>query len=366
MTLSSYITQRFLRNVTLVLVVIAGVAALLASIENTRIAAANNATLLEAGALTLFQLPDILSQTLPLIVMLGALATFLGLSRNSEMVVVRASGVSALQMLFLPALAAATLGVVAVTVVNPIVAYATVRAEETKAVIQQRDISILSVSAQGLWLRQGLETGQTVIQAGRVSEDGALLSGVRLHQFDIDNRLVARIEAQSAQLVENAWLLRGVRRWDLTERRQGAEGLPEELVQLSLPTNLTRAQILDSFATPAAIEIWALPGFIRSLERAGFTATPHKVFFHSELARPALFIAMVLIGAGFSLRHVRFGQTGVMILLAIFAGFVLYFFKDIAETLGGTGAIPILLAAWSPPAAAILLATALLLHLEDG
>ena len=75
---------------------------------------------------------------------------------------------------------------------------------------------------------------------------------------------------------------------------------------------------------------------------------------------------MVLIGAGFSLRHARFGQTGVMILLSIFAGFLLYFFKDLSESLGNSGDIPVLLAAWAPPIAAILLALGLLLHLEDG
>ena len=75
---------------------------------------------------------------------------------------------------------------------------------------------------------------------------------------------------------------------------------------------------------------------------------------------------MVLIGAAFALRPTRFGQTGVMILLAVLAGFALYFLKDFAELLGGRGQIPLIVAAWTPPVAAILLAVALLLHLEDG
>ena len=55
-----------------------------------------------------------------------------------------------------------------------------------------------------------------------------------------------------------------------------------------------------------------------------------------------------------------------MILLAVLAGFALYFLKDFAELLGGSGEIPLLVAAWTPPVAAILLAVSLLLHLEDG
>ncbi len=102
------------------------------------------------------------------------------------------------------------------------------------------------------------------------------------------------------------------------------------------------------------------------MEEAGFSGRRHRLFLQSELAKPALFAAMVLIGAAFALRPARFGQVGVMIVLAVLAGFSLYFLKDFAESLGASGAIPLMVAAWTPPIAAILLALGLLLHLEDG
>ena len=42
-----------------------------------------------------------------------------------------------------------------------------------------------------------------------------------------------------------------------------------DLEQLTLPTELTRAQILESFAAPGTISFWSLPGFIKGLEAAG-------------------------------------------------------------------------------------------------
>ncbi|MEM8658727.1 MAG: LPS export ABC transporter permease LptG [Pseudomonadota bacterium] len=366
MTLSLYITRRFIRSLIVVTLIIACLAGLLTSVENIRIAAGNDATLAAAGILTLYQLPEILNETFPLVLTLGAMATFLGLARSSEMVIVRASGISALRILMFPIILAAFLGVFVTTVFNPIVAASALRAEETRAEITNRTQNILSFAGGALWLRQGLETGQTVIQATRTTREGAALFGVRLHEFDTDNQLTARIEARSAVLTPEAWILRDVRRWNLALGPGAPLGSPEILDDLRLPTNLTREQIIDSFAPPETVAIWSLPAFIEQLEQAGFSATRHRVFLQSELARPALFVAMVLIGAGFSLRHVRFGQTGVMVLFAIMAGFLLYFFTDIAETLGGNGDIPVLLAAWSPPAAAIGLALGLLLHLEDG
>ncbi len=366
MTLARYITGRFLRMVVVVGLIFTLISGLLISVEAMRIASTHDARLDDAARMTVFQLPEVMSEAFPLVLMLGAIAAFVGLSRTSEMVIVRASGVSALKMLLMPVIAAAALGVIATTLFNPITAAASLKAEQVRADITGRDISVMSLESGNVWLRQGLETGQTVIQAARASQEGTVLYGVRLHLFDPDNQLTARIEADTAVLAGDAWVLRGVRRWPLDLPSDQPLGNPEFLSELRLPTNLTREQIQDSFAQPENIEIWALPGFIRQLEQAGFSATRHRVFLHSELARPALFVAMVLIGAGFSLRHVRFGQVGVMILMAIFAGFALYFFKDIAATLGGNGEIPVLLAAWSPPGAAIMLALALLLHLEDG
>jgi lipopolysaccharide export system permease protein len=47
-------------------------------------------------------------------------------------------------------------------------------------------------------------------------------------------------------------------------------------------------------------------------------------------------------------------------------GFILFMLSDVAEQFGKSGALPVILAAWAPAAAGLMLALALLLHLEDG
>lgn len=85
-----------------------------------------------------------------------------------------------------------------------------------------------------------------------------------------------------------------------------------------------------------------------------------------ELASPLLFVAMVMIGASFTMRHTRFGRTGISVLAALGLGMGLFFLRNFAQVLGENGQIPLLLAAWGPPVAGILLSMGLLLHLEDG
>jgi lipopolysaccharide export system permease protein len=112
--------------------------------------------------------------------------------------------------------------------------------------------------------------------------------------------------------------------------------------------------------------VWELPRYIQSLERAGFAARSHQVWFQMQLALPLLMSAMVLIAAGFTMRHIRFGRTGLNVLIALLCGFGIFFLRNFGQVLGETGQVPVMVAAWAPPLAATLFALGLLLHLEDG
>ena len=136
--------------------------------------------------------------------------------------------------------------------------------------------------------------------------------------------------------------------------------------RMTLPSPLTQESILDSFGKPQYIPIWDLPAFISHLEQAGFTARRYAVWFQMELARPFFFMALVMIAAAFTMRHTRLANTGISVLTAIMLGFTLHYIRNFAQILGENGQIPILLAAWTPPIASLLLAFGILLHKEDG
>ncbi|WP_424931077.1 LPS export ABC transporter permease LptG [Amaricoccus macauensis] len=364
MTLSRYLLMGFIRATLGVFAVLALIVALFAGVDDLRRYAGSDAELGDILRLTALGMPETLYEIFPLILMLSSLALFLKLSRTSELVVMRAAGISALRLIAVPALAAILLGYLSIAMVNPFVAATLREAEELEGDMDNDRASFLSFSSEGIWLRQADADGQTVIQAARSNITGTILTRVTMHRFDERGTLYSRIEAPVARLTSGAWRIDVANVWEAAP-----DGRFEKIVSQSrydLPTTLTTEQILESFTAPEMIGFWDLPGFIDDIENAGFSGQRHRLFFQSELARPALFAAMVLIGAIFSLRPQRFGQTGVMILVAILAGFALYFFKDFAETLGAQGQIPMFVSVWAAPLSAILFALGLLLHLEDG
>jgi lipopolysaccharide export system permease protein len=265
-----------------------------------------------------------------------------------------------------PALLAAALGAASFALLNPLAAATSTRFETLQARHFAGQASRLSISREGLWLRQGAGDGQTVLHAQGANGAATVLYTVAAHRFDDDDRLIGRIDAARATLGDGVWRLSdGVAR--VIDRDSGdAAPRAEPFAEMDLPTELTSAQILDSFAPPEQIPFWSLPAFIRTLEAAGFSADRHRTHWHAQLSAPVLFAAMSLIGAAFSMRHVRLGGLGLMALAAVGSAFALHFLTDVARALGASGAIPVTLAAWGPAAAAALFAAGLLLQLEDG
>lgn len=365
MILSRYIARRFLWSFLQVLFVFWAIMMMIDMVEQLRSFSDNGLSLTDALWMAAMNTPASIYRILPLIMILSAIALFLALARSSELVVVRAAGRSGLRFLMAPLTVAFAIGAVAVAVLNPLVAATQKEYDRLWAQAARGEASALSISDSGLWLRQGDEDGQTVIHASRANSDGTELFGVTYLLFARDSAPVERIDAQRATLVPGAWRLDGAKRWNLSDPNpeRAASVLPDGT---EIPSNLTREGIRDSFGDPSAVPFWGLPAYITGLEEAGFSARAHRVWYNMELAQPLLMAAMVMIAAGFTMRHTRFGGTGIMVLLAILGGFFIFFLRNFAQVLGQNGQVPILLAAWAAPIAAILLALALLLHVEDG
>lgn len=362
MKLHLYFARRFLSAFGGVLGVLLGVLALFSMIEQIGRYAGKDVSFMQLLGLTMLDVPGAIYDILPLIVVLATLTLFLALARSSELVVTRAVGRSALKALVAPVLMALIIGILAVAVFNPIVAATRAQYELTSDRYEGAGGNTLSIGRSGLWLRQGDSTQQTVIRANRTELDGTVLGDVTFVTFDAEGRPVRRVEAEKATLAGGLWNLENAKGWPLDADN------PEQATfdVATLRSGLTGDQIRDGFGSPSKISIWDMPAYIDNLESAGFSARNHQVWYQSELAMPLLLVAMVLIGAGFTMRHTRFGRTGLMLLLSLATAFTLYFIRNFAQILGESGQIPVELAAWGVPIAAILLPLGLIFHMEDG
>ncbi len=309
--------------------------------------------------LAALRLPHLIEQTLPFVLLFGAMMAFWRLARSNELVVARAAGVSAWQFLMPGIFIAFFLGVFQVAAFNPLASSMLAQFERLDSGYLGLATNRLMVSRTGLWLRQGDETGQIVINARKLAPDEVELTTVIFFLFENPDRFVGRIDAERARLedgywnIENAWI-------------SAPNEAPRYVENHTLRTDLTADKIKDSFASPETMSFWDIPDFLETLEAAGFSGHRHRLYWHTLLATPLLLCAMILIAAVFALRiNSRMGAARTLA-AGVICSFLLYFLSDIVYALGLSASIPAILAAWSPAGIATLLGLALVFHLEDG
>jgi len=361
--LQAYVLTRALAGVGAALAVVSAVIVLVDLVELSRTLGTRGdidfARLLE---LTLLKSPSVVLLLLPFVFLFGAMGAYVALNRRSELVAMRAAGMSAWGFILPAATAALVIGVISVAILNPLAASLNARFEDQKW-------SLISGGAAGsnaeIWLRQGDGASQTVIHAR--SRD-SLHDVIRLMHVSIFIQTVnpsggvafnRRIEADQALLMPGEWRLSRVR-----EVRAGSESVRSET--LSLPSPLDRRSAMETFVSPGAVAFWDLPATIRSADLAGYASSAYRLHLQQLIAIPLLLVGMTVLGASFSLRLIRMGDLGALAAAGVGLGFVVFFLNQFCGALGATDVIPVWLAAWAPPLLALLSACTILCYTEDG
>ncbi len=364
MTLHLYVARHFLGAIFGTLGGLLLLVLMLDTVELLRRTASKaNVNFTDVIDMALMKTPEMAIRILPFAVLIGVMIALTRLTRSSELVAARAAGVSVWQFLKPGWLVTLMIGVLFVTLFNPISSSMLARFEQLEARYISGKSSVMSLSS-GLWLRDfeitaSGESRERVFHALRLDQEQVMLNNVIVFRYGSDSKFLGRIDAASAKLDKDNWHLKDV--------VLSSEGKPSEFLdEYSLSTQLTLEQIQDSFAAPETLSFWELPHFIGLLEDAGFSAIRHKLHFQILLALPLLLVGMVFIGATFSLRSPRRGKMVLLVASGILVGFLIYFLSDLIHAMGLSGSLPILVAAWAPPFATLLIGVWMMLHLEHG
>lgn len=364
-TLSRYIARHFFIGIMVAVFGLVVITSLIDLVELLRRASGQESVPFTVVLrLTLLKMPYMVERLIPYAVLIGSMMALTRLTRTHELIVARAAGISVWQFL-MPALGVVLLlGTFMTFVFNPLASALLLRFEQVEARYLSGRASLMVISSSGLWMRQMEEHSQNgisehIINASRLSQADMAFHKMIIFSFDRDKKFVERLDAKNA-LLEPKQLV-------LTDVVRSVPGkAPELLPRYVLPTSLTMEYIQNSFASPETMSFWRLPGFIDMLETAGFSAIRHRLYFHSLLANPILMAGMVWVAAVFSLRLPRRGKVGLLIVAGLLTGFTLYFFTNLVHSVGASGTLPIILAAWAPALVMVMIGAVLLLHIEDG
>lgn len=358
-TLNGYFGRQYLMWFLIFLSGLAGIIFLFEVAELLRRAADKpDATFLIILRMGFYKLPETVEKILPFVVLFASMFTFWRLTRSQELIIARSAGVSVWQFLFPALFVTVIFSLVNVAVFNPIGAAFNSRYKDLELHYLQR-VPTLELTGAGLWLRQKDNDRRYLLHADHVDMEPLKLTPLITFIFDSNNHYLGRIDAPRAVLRNGYWEITDA--WFNWDQKP-----PEHTDEFRLPTNLTLGKIQESLSAPNTVSFWELPRFIHALKAIGLPPARHQLEYHGLLSQPLLLCAMVLFAAAFSLRMSRRGNILPIIIGGVFLGSMIYMLNNVIVALGINQTLPITLAAWAIPIAALALGNAALLHLEDG
>ena len=355
-TLAVYMARMFLVRsfaVLGVLIIILQVLDLLGESDNILAYAGNG----QAQILTYVSLriPGLIQRFMPFCVLLGALITMMTLNQNSEVISMKAAGLSAHQVLAPLILTSLVIAIGSFAFNDRIVSRASATLDRWQSV-QYGPMPTGREGQANVWLRDG----DDLIHADSVSGRG---NATRLQGFTLYNRnggvLIEMINADQAVRVAQGWQISNVRRFDV------ARGTISRAPTAIVATAVRPDQFTLSNIDGTGMSFGALSAAISDLDAAGRPTGPLRAELWHKLSGPLSTILMPLLGAVAAFGLARSGKLFVRAVVGMALGFAYFVADNFGLAMGNLGAYPPLLAAWGPFMLFLLIGEAVLIRSEE-
>lgn len=336
--LSRHLVEQFLRTFLLTLLALVAIYLLADFFDHFDTFLRHDAPAAAVLRYFFFKLPLVLTQVTPFAVLLGSLVGLTLLARQNEFVAQRACGVSIWQMA-VPLLVLGTLIGVAVFVWNEtIVPYSARRCHEIENMEIRKRGQTSVFAGRHIWYHGAAG----FYDIDRVNMRRKTLLGLVVYQLGPNFRPERLIEADSAAWDGHRWQLAGARTREFTpEGVREVAGVPDGFV---LPETLDDFRIMDVDAEDFSYAM--LRQQIEDLRRKGVDASESWVDLHLKIALPAASFIMMLLAVPLAARGTRLsGLTDLV--LGAGVGFAYFVVMAFSRSLGQTGALPPLVAAWT-------------------
>ena len=311
-----------------------------------RLVSEEHAPLWAAVEYFLWGMPQYLLLVIPMAMLLGTLLAMQRLSGDSEVIALKAGGVSLARIVAPLLIVGLLISLFALIVQELFVPFANDKA----AYVRQAVIEHVSPALSNLSAVTPLPGGgKQVTIAGAFDVERQALLNVTVIRYDAQQKPREFIVADRATYTQPTWHFENARTYAFSQDGQTQTGsfpgglevdigerpnqIAKQSLQITNPEDLSRAEIKERIDS----------GQLSPQQRNLFTAT-----YSAKLARPFAAFVFTLIAVSFGLRPVRGGGTGLGFGIAVAVVFVYYVISTVFLSIGGAAVWLAGIAAWTP------------------
>jgi lipopolysaccharide export system permease protein len=290
--------------------------------------------MLQYVALTI---PQTCYELFPMAALLGSLMGMGALASNSELIAMRASGISIWRIVRSVMQAGVMMLVVAVAIGELLAPVAEQYRQHLKASAIEQGVSFLG--SEGLWVRDE----KHYINARRVL-DQTSLADLTVYEFNDDAQLTVATHATHAQFSDGRWELHGVRQSEFNR-----DGVVTSQAAMQEWPSLLRPDLLGIvMLKPEHMSAADIGQLVDYLDENGLDTQQYRFAFWGRFMTPAASLVMLFISVPFVFSGLRSVSAGQRIFVGILVGFGFYILTQVAGQIGQMYDLPPLIVMLSP------------------
>lgn len=302
------------------------------------------------------RIPQLVARFLPYSVLLATIITLATLNQNSEVVAMKAAGMSAHQVLAPLLMTAALVSVISFAFNERVVTRSTAALKAWQAV-EYKAVPKDPATRTNVYFRDG----PNILAAGAVSRSGAatVMDNVTWYRRDANGMVVEQLRSPRATFANPGWKLENPVRFDVASTQR--EALPTRVVA----PDVTPAQVAITKVDPDGQDAITLYRSIQALKAAGRRTSELEGKLWHKFSGPLAALLMPLLGAIAAFGLARSGQLLIRSVLGMALGFAYFVVDNAALAMGNFGAYPPMIAAWAPFVLFALIGETVLVRTEE-
>ena len=288
----------------------------------------------------LYKIPGIVTQVIPLAILMATLLTLGGLSRSSEINAMRGCGIGLVRItgpILAIAMATSLVTVFANEVLTP-ASYA--RMQYVQQVLIDKKHPNTFFRQQNIWYKDE----RAILEAKLFDPDTKTLKGITLWQMKTGIQPVRRIEAEQGICINNGWWFKNV---VVREIDDGIAIRTFNLPELQMPLGLRIDDLKVLEKGTDNMGILALSSYCDKLRRGGYDPTRYLAQMHSRISLPFASLIMAVLGIPFALRSGRSSGIALGIAISLGIGFSYFIINSTLLSFGQAGVLPPIVSAWA-------------------
>ena len=321
--LDRYIAAAVVTGTLIALLIIVGLDIFFNVIAQLDNVGKENYTLLTLIQFVTLITPQSMYELFPMAALLGSLMGMGGLSANSELVAMRASGLSIWRIIRSVLQVGVLMLIVAVFVGEVVAPVAERQGQQLRTAAMNRNVSFLS--SRGLWVRDE----DRFINARKVFPDNTL-GELTIYEFDDDARLEVVTEAVEAHYQDGQWVMRDVSQTEFTQERV----LTRHVEQMARATSLTPDLLGIVALRPENMSIRDIDQFMTYLEDNGLDTRQYQYAYWGRFMTPLAALVMLFISVPFVFGSLRSVSAGQRVFIGMLVGFGFYLISQVVNQVG--------------------------------